>query len=105
MRRPDEPEKIGIILTLIVIIIGVLVLAFAYIYIEKREALAYERLEVWELDLGEGERFAGCAIDSCPQGIQEWYYKNGGQLYYAKYPEGSKMRMNALFNQVDKDFR
>jgi len=36
------------------------------------------------------EAFVGCALTNCPQGIQDWYYKNGGVPYYSTFPQGSK---------------
>jgi|APSaa5957512535_1039671.scaffolds.fasta_scaffold25427_3 hypothetical protein len=66
-------------------------------------AMSYDSIS---LNLEEGERFSGCSVGgSCHESLNELYYSRGGQLYYTRYPEDSKERMNAYFNQVSKEFR
>ena len=48
----------------------------------------------------EAEVVEGCALDSCPVEWQLRHYQNGGQRYYARYPEGSWERINAFCNQA-----
>lgn len=86
MRRPDEPEKIGIMLAIIVVIAGILVLSFAYHYIENKTALAYNKYSV---NIAEG-RFAGCAVSStCSNSLSKWYLQKR-PMYYSKYKKDSE---------------
>jgi hypothetical protein len=74
-------------------------------------AVAIDVLEVnamtynkYSVNLGESKGFGGCALSSCDPSVQAWFYRNGGEPYYATFPQHSKKYYTGLFNSVDRKF-
>ena len=87
---------------MIFITIAVLVLAFVGILLENKTAVAYERPEVWELQIEESGRRSGCSVSgTCSESLTRLYLKDRPK-YYSKYEQDSEEYWWAYCTLTDK---